>query len=149
MPVPTDTFWNIKKLNIVFAATALLLLGAMLWMLKSDHDRAWRGYQDDARLWQVAMSRDAERNALTADQKAELADRKHELAALQKQGADAALKQLQADLDEQQKAKAKLDLPMRKDKGELTPLTQIFEKARLAFGEDAKQTKEADKALRA
>ncbi len=147
MPVPTETFWNIKKLNIVFAVTAVLLLGSMLWMLKADHEKPWRGYQDDAKTWEVAMNRDAAQNALNADQKAELAERKHELALLQAQKPDEELTQLQKDLDTQEREKATLDLPMRKDKGELTPLTQVYEKARLAYGEDSPQSKDAFKAL--
>lgn len=147
MPVPTDTFWNIKKLNIVFAVAALLLLGSMFWMLKADHEKPWRGYQDDAKAWEVAMSRDAAQNALNADQKAELARRKRELAALQRQKPDDELGQLKSDLDTQQREKATLDLPMRKDKGELTPLTQLFEKARLKYGEASAQSIEAFKNL--
>ena len=34
MPVPTDTFWNIRKLNVIFAASSLLLLASVLWFVK-------------------------------------------------------------------------------------------------------------------
>ncbi len=47
MPVPTETLRNMKKLNLVFAAVSVLTLVVMLWMLKHDFDRKWRGFQTD------------------------------------------------------------------------------------------------------
>ena len=41
MPVPTETFRSMRKLNLIFAASAVLLAVATLWMVKADHDRPW------------------------------------------------------------------------------------------------------------
>ncbi len=74
MPVPTDTFWNIRKLNVIFALSALLLLAATLLLVMEDWNRPWRAYQQDAMKWDTAMDKDAMANALTAQQQqAELA----------------------------------------------------------------------------
>lgn len=45
MPVPTETLWNIKRVNAVFALVATLTLAATGWMLWHDYDRAWRKTQ--------------------------------------------------------------------------------------------------------
>ncbi len=47
MPIPTDTLYNIKRLNVIFALCAVLLLAAMSWMLWHDYDRPWRDTQTD------------------------------------------------------------------------------------------------------
>ena len=31
MPIPTDTFWNIKRLNWVFAVSAVILFAVTAW----------------------------------------------------------------------------------------------------------------------
>ncbi len=45
MPVPTETMRNIKRLNVVFAATGLLTLISMGWMFWHDYHRRWRDVQ--------------------------------------------------------------------------------------------------------
>jgi len=47
MPVTTDTLHNIRKLNYVFAATSVITLGTMLWMMKNDFERPWRAMQNE------------------------------------------------------------------------------------------------------
>ena len=56
MPVPVETLWSMKKLNVIFAATALLMLATMLWMMWHDHDRKWRHMQTDYFDLRSAMS---------------------------------------------------------------------------------------------
>ena len=46
MPVPTETLWNTKKVNVVFAISSLALLGSMVWMVKVDYARPWRDTQN-------------------------------------------------------------------------------------------------------
>ena len=42
----TDTFWrNLKRMHVVFAASAIALLVATLWMMAKDHADEWRDYQ--------------------------------------------------------------------------------------------------------
>ncbi|NUQ65592.1 MAG: c-type cytochrome [Pirellulales bacterium] len=45
MPSPDDTFYNIKRLHVVFALSSAALLGATVWMLAVDHRREWKVYQ--------------------------------------------------------------------------------------------------------
>ena len=71
MPIPTDTFWNVKRLNWIFAFSAVLLTGVTLWSIFQDHEKAWRKPQQQGRVWDAALTRerlesdtsDAQRNA--------------------------------------------------------------------------------------
>ncbi len=45
MPVPTETFRNMKKLNVVFGLSALAGLVSFGWMMWHDYDRDWRHTQ--------------------------------------------------------------------------------------------------------
>ena len=45
MPVTTDTLWNMRRLNIVFGVSSVLMLGSFFWMMKHDMDRKWREFQ--------------------------------------------------------------------------------------------------------
>ncbi len=47
MPITTDNFYNIKRLNVIFAVSSLLLLGSMLWMSWHDYHRPWRDTQTE------------------------------------------------------------------------------------------------------
>src|SRR5690242_10344381 len=63
MPIPTDTFWNVKKLNVVFMVSSLALLGVTVWTIFQDYGllepgRNWRDQQRAARVWEAAMTRD-------------------------------------------------------------------------------------------
>ncbi len=54
MPVPTDTYWNIKRLNKVFALTAVLLVGVTFWAVFQDYDKDWRIPQQHGKVWEAA-----------------------------------------------------------------------------------------------
>ncbi|MCB9853041.1 MAG: c-type cytochrome [Phycisphaerales bacterium] len=45
MPVTTDTLWNMRRLNVVFGVSAVLMLVSFFWMMKHDMDRKWRDFQ--------------------------------------------------------------------------------------------------------
>ena len=45
MPSADATYYNIKRLHVLFAASALALLGATVWMIAADHGREWKVYQ--------------------------------------------------------------------------------------------------------
>ncbi|MCG8405808.1 MAG: c-type cytochrome [Phycisphaerales bacterium] len=45
MPIPTDTFRNTKRLNIVFAVTSAIGLASLMWMMWHDYSRDWRKVQ--------------------------------------------------------------------------------------------------------
>ena len=45
MPVSDETYYNLNRLHVVFAAAALALLAATVWMLAADQRRPWKDYQ--------------------------------------------------------------------------------------------------------
>ena len=55
MPIPTDTFWNVKLLNRIFAFSALVLFGVVAWSIIQDYDKTWRKPQDRGRVWQRTL----------------------------------------------------------------------------------------------
>src|ERR1051325_6788058 len=55
MPVPTDTLWNIKRLNVIFAASAILLVAIIGWTIVQDYGAAWRQRQENGRVWEAAL----------------------------------------------------------------------------------------------
>ncbi len=57
MPVPTETFNNIKRLNVVFAVTALITLASTGWMFWHDYNRPWRHMQTNYFNVRSAMAR--------------------------------------------------------------------------------------------
>jgi len=40
-----ETFFNLKRLHVIFAVSSAALLAATLWMLAADHFRSWKVYQ--------------------------------------------------------------------------------------------------------
>ena len=45
MPARDDTFFNIKRLHVLFAVSSMALLAVTIWMLAADHLREWKVYQ--------------------------------------------------------------------------------------------------------
>jgi cytochrome c2 len=45
MPSHDETFYDLKRLHLVFAVSSLALLAATLWMVVADHRREWKVYQ--------------------------------------------------------------------------------------------------------
>src|SRR5947207_3486895 len=58
MPVPTDTFWNMKRLNLVFAASSILLVAVTGWTIVQDYGAWWRVPQKESRVWEAALVED-------------------------------------------------------------------------------------------
>src|SRR3954470_23984692 len=94
MPIPTDTYWNIKRLNVVFALSSIALVGVMLWSVLQDYDKAWRNDQKAAVAWDAALVSEKLARALGPDEKMKLADVERELAE-----AEARLKAREGDVD--------------------------------------------------
>ncbi len=55
MPIPTDTFWNISRLNKVFAASAVLLMAVMGLSVVQDYYQPWRQPQQSGKVWDAAL----------------------------------------------------------------------------------------------
>ncbi len=55
MPSPDETFYNLKRLHVVFAVSSLALLAVTLWMLAVDPQREWKvtpqTYRDQIEPW--------------------------------------------------------------------------------------------------
>ena len=117
MPIPTETLWNIRRLNVVFAISAAAMLGSLGWMLWHDHNRDWRHTQTAYFNLRSAL---AHFTALAYESPEEQA--KH--AAL-----TAALDQAQAELDSPE-IKGRLD-ELKREEQELAGKLQG---AALAFG---------------
>src|SRR4051812_2706724 len=73
MPVPTDTLWNIKRLNIVFAVSSVLLVAVTLLTVIQDYDQAWRKPQQQGRVWEAALVDEKITRELTPENKARIA----------------------------------------------------------------------------
>jgi mono/diheme cytochrome c family protein/plastocyanin/cytochrome c551/c552 len=73
MPVPTDTLWNIKRLNIVFAVTSIILVLTMLWSVLQDYDKSWRTPQKSGETWDAALTREKLRRTLPPEEARKLA----------------------------------------------------------------------------
>lgn len=74
MPIPTDTFWNIRKLNLVFAISTFFMLVTFVWSIVQDYGKSWRGPQIASRVWESALTRDKIEEELTPEKKAKLDD---------------------------------------------------------------------------
>src|SRR5688500_10183994 len=69
MPVPTDTFWNIRRLNQLFALSAVALVGVVVWTIVQDYFQEWRQPQRNAQVWEAALVREKiERVPVTQEQ---------------------------------------------------------------------------------
>src|SRR6266567_7067467 len=56
MPIPTDTLWNVRRLNVVFALSSIVMAATLVWAVVQDYDRAWRPMQQRGRVWEAAMT---------------------------------------------------------------------------------------------
>lgn len=117
MPIPTETLWNTRRLNVIFAIVAAAMLGSLGWMLWHDYNRSWRHTQTAYFNLHSAL---AHFTALAYDSPEEQA--KH--AALK-----AALAEAQAELNKPE-IKARLDELKREEK----ELAGRLQGAALAFG---------------
>src|ERR1041385_9229332 len=74
MPIPTDTFWNMKLLNRAFAISGILMVLTIFWSVVQDYDKSWRHPQRESRVWEAALTREKLRRTITPIQKQRLAD---------------------------------------------------------------------------
>ncbi len=47
MPATEQTWYNQKRMHIIFGITSLLMLLFTIWMLVQDHNREWKKYQEE------------------------------------------------------------------------------------------------------
>ncbi len=77
MPIPTDTFWNIKKLNRVFALSSIALVAVTLWSVMQDYDKTWRKPQQQGRVWDAAITNEKINRSMSPTEKEKLDDLKN------------------------------------------------------------------------
>src|SRR6266513_1354149 len=102
MPIPTDTFWNIKKLNWVFLASAVALLGVTIWTILQDYSGGWRQDQQHGRVWEAALVKEKLERDLTPEKRKQLEELEAQIA------------QAQSDLNQRNVEYKKLSEDIRK-----------------------------------
>jgi cytochrome c len=80
MPIPTDTLWNIRRLNWLFALSAVLLLVVTSWSIVQDYAKDWRIPQRHTRVWQAAMVEEKIDRQTTTEKQRRLADLDRQIA---------------------------------------------------------------------
>lgn len=56
MPATEQTWYDSKVMHVVFGVSALLMLGASIWMLADDHNREWKQYQRTTQVVSAAYT---------------------------------------------------------------------------------------------
>ena len=72
MAIPTDTFWNIRRLNVVFALSSLALVAVCGWAIEQDYEKAWRPLQQQGRVWDAALTEEKIKRAESPEVKASI-----------------------------------------------------------------------------
>lgn len=149
MPVPTDTLYNMPRLNRWFAVSSLGLLLSLVWMIWEDYDRPWRGFQDEYMVAQAALAHvdyvetqtEAYQSKI-ADARAKVEQAKAAVALQAKKRAD-----LSAKLREQNKAFDGIDSKFSNAEAVLQVTRSEYEVARGAYGDDDSRTKSIHRRL--
>src|SRR5262245_6909163 len=122
MPIPTDTLWNIRKLNWVFAGSALALVVVTAWTIVQDYGGPWRSNQQQARVWEAAFANDRLTRDLSPEHKQQLADLEQKTAAaqteLEERNAD--YKKLSEQIVALQSESQRRDFKLKTDKANVT-----------------------------
>ena len=121
MPIPTDTYWNIKKLNVVFALSAVILVAVTIWAILQDFQQAWREPQRHGKIWQAAFVDEKIERDTTPEKEAQIAELRTQQAELNKQlGPDTSrFKELTARINQLDNDRQKMELKFNNDKAEL------------------------------
>ncbi len=150
MPIPTDYFYNMRRLNLIFAVSAVILVGTLLWAVWDDYARPWRNHQREFVRLQAAV---AEMDYLATQ--TEEARAKREAARQRVQEAEEALRERQGELEQIRAEYEKLSVaaePLRMAHADLDSehlvLEDDYEKAKTLLGDDAKATQKALSELR-
>lgn len=71
MPATEQTWYDMKRMHQIFAASGVVLFLVTLWMFADDHSREWKTYQSEARSIQLQMTKWRERQYQTESALAE------------------------------------------------------------------------------
>lgn len=81
MPIPTDTFWNIKRLNWIFFISCVAMMGTFGWAILQDWGKTWREPQRQGRIWEAALIDERVHRAMSPEVKARIAALDKQIAA--------------------------------------------------------------------
>src|SRR5688572_28263008 len=124
MPIPTDTYWNIKRLNWVFAISAVVLMAVTGWSIVQDYNKDWRTPQRNARVWEAALVEEKIERETTPEKQERLTQLEQQLAAQKKTLATSSveLKRLEDQIKKVTSDRANLEFRQNTDKANLTVL---------------------------
>ena len=140
MPVPTETFWNIRKLNAIFALSGIALFASLFLLIYKDWNKGWRQFQRDNLVWQTAMTEDAADAAISNIDENQL--RRYEAELIEQQAilddpdVAAEVDELEATIAEERAAIGRLQIKTDVNKGNLAPLAQQIERRTAELGPD-------------
>jgi len=141
MPIPTDTFWNIRRLNIFFAFSAILLLAITGWSVIQDWNKDWRNPQRAAKVWEAALTHDRIEKDLTEERRAEVERINQQIAEKEREilEEDQSYQALERDIKALESRKATTEFSLNSLKAEL-----LVMEAQLQDALAAQQTQRVD-----
>jgi cytochrome c551/c552 len=153
MPIPTDTYHNIKVLNWVFAASALLLLAVMGLSVVQDYHKSWRDPQISNRVWEAALVDDKLRRVDTPQHQQELKHLDESIKAKQAQidANSAKVNDLKGRIARIRSDTATLEFGLNNRKAELMVQEAELEQAKTvaATDEDRQRVRDMEQRIRA
>ena len=149
MPIPTDTLYNMRRVNVWFAFASLALLAATLWMVWDDYDRPWRDHQRDyIRLQAVVAEIDYQLTQTPAAKEARRVAQADVTAARESLSSDAeVIAGLERDLDDLRGPAQALRIEFSMVDAEHLVLKDKYEKHKTLLGLDAAETKATEARL--
>src|SRR5438874_12916895 len=124
MPIPTDTFWNIKTLNRVFLVSSLALLIVTVWTIFQDYGMIganWRDNQRQARTWEAALVSEKIERDLTPEKQRQLDELQKQIDSLQTdlESRNEQYKKLQARVKQLESDRDTRDFTLKTDKANI------------------------------
>src|SRR5215211_5346038 len=134
MPIPTDTYWNIKRLNWVFAGIAVVLMAVTGWSIIQDYNKDWREPQRNGRVWEAALVKEKIDRESTPEKEARLAQLQQALAQQEKalSANSGELKQLQDQIAKITSDRSNLEFNSNSKKAVLTVMESQLQDAMTA-----------------
>src|SRR5580704_16774864 len=129
MPATESNFRDVKKVHVVFAVTAVIMMLTTLWMMAADQAREWTGYQ---RSFEKLQSQKQIAAINSIEKSPQYETSKEELNA-KKETAEAHLKTIQPDVDAAKSNFAQADLKFDNISRQVRNVRAYRDKARADF----------------
>lgn len=131
--IDPDHLFNFLKLNKWFAIVSVLLLFSILGMIQKDYNREWKQWQKKYKKLEIAKTQsaiDEQKTQLESSPEYKEALAQHDGALKTYKTHEAALFELQKDLNKADEIKFKVDQTYRSAKSELDALRYTYEETR-------------------